>query len=375
MTTQNLSHRQVASLIKALGHTRTVIVQGEAGSGKTSLLYELRADPMFAGFYSPGPVDCTQLSDGSVFMPDIDRSRGVARELPNERFGLSEENHRGVKGAMPALICLDEIAKTRQFIKDTLAPILYERRIGDLYYPEKSVVFGCTNLSDEGLGDSMQAHLRNRIVLVTMRKPTKEEWVTDFAVPRTLHESVIAAAEQHPNVFDSFLDYRAGGKFASQNRAKHNPYIADPTDAMQEQVVTPRSLHAASDVVATRGQIDDMTMQAALAGAVGAPFAAVIMSMIRFGDQLPAYERVIADPAGAPIATNPTAQIVQCFQFVTQAKDRDEAELLSQYVMRMRAEMKSLFVSTISHSSRLDVFAMSATFGKMLTEYRNFLGA
>jgi len=370
-----LSHKQVAALIKALGHTRTVIVQGEAGSGKTSLLYELRADPQFAGYYSPGPVDCTQLSDGSVFMPDIDRSRGVARELPNERFGLSEENHAGTEGAVPALICLDEIAKARQFVKDTLAPILYERRIGNLYYPKKSVVFGCTNLSDEGLGDSMAAHLRNRVVVVTMRKPTKDEWVGDFAVPNNLDANIIAAVEQYPLVFQSFMDYRPGGAHASKPLAKDNPYIADPANAAQDQVVTPRSLHAASDVVKTRARVDDHTLQAALEGTVGAPFAARIVSTIRFGDQLPPFGQVLADPMGAPIATNPTAQIVQVFQFITQVTNKEDAERVAQYVTRMREEMKSLFVSIAANSARLENFAMSATFGKLLAAYRNFLGA
>src|ERR1035437_2156497 len=131
-----LNATQVVSLIKAVGHKRTVLVEGEAGSGKTSLHYELAADPQFKGYYTPKPVDCTQLSDGSVWMPDIDRSRGVSRELPNERFGVNDENHKGVEGARPALICLDEIAKTRQFIKDGLAPIVYERQVGDYEMPE-----------------------------------------------------------------------------------------------------------------------------------------------------------------------------------------------------------------------------------------------
>jgi hypothetical protein len=98
--------------------------------------------------------------------------------------------------------------------------------------------------------------------------------------------------------------------------------------------------------------------------------------MIRFGDQLPAYERVIEDPAGAPLPTNPTAQVVQCFQFIKQVKDKEEAEACSEYVMRMRAEMKSLFVNSVANSNiKLAMFARSATFNKALAENRAFLGA
>ena len=185
--TKPLGRKQVYNLIKAVGHKRTVLVEGEAGSSKTALHYDMAKDPAFRGFYMPKPIDCTQLSDGSVWMPDIDRSRGVSRELPNERFGVNDENHKGVDGARPAVICLDEIGKTRQFIKDVLAPIVYERRVGNYELPEGSIVFGCTNLTDEGLGDHMQAHLRNRLIIVQMRKPTKDEWVQDFAIPNALN--------------------------------------------------------------------------------------------------------------------------------------------------------------------------------------------
>lgn len=370
-----LSARQVKSLIKAVGHKRTVLVEGEAGTGKTSIHYALAADPQFAGYYAPKPIDCTQLSDGSIVMPDIDRSRGVARELPNERLGVNDENHRGVKDATPVLMCFDEIAKSRQFIKDIIAPIVYERRVGNYMFPEGSVVWGATNLSEEGLGDMLQAHLRNRIIIVQMRKPTKDEWVQDFALPMNLNENVIAAAEMYPLVFNSFLDYRPGGSFAGKALRKDNPYINDPADAAQEQVVTPRSLHAASDIVAEMGHMDGQTLQAALAGTVGAPFAANIMSMIRFGENLPAFDRVVADPGGAPLPTNPTAQIVQVFQFLTQVKDKEAAEACSVYVTRMREEMQSLFVNSVVNSAKMDKFALSKTFGLSLAKNRQYLGA
>lgn len=370
-----LSARQVTALIKAVGDKRTVLVEGEAGSGKTSMHYALAADPQFANYYAPKPVDCTQLSDGSVWMPDIDRSRGVSRELPNERFGVNDDNHKGMDGARPVLLCLDEIGKTRQFIKDVLAPIVYERRVGNYEMPEGSVIFGCTNLTEEGLGDHMQAHLRNRLTIVQMRKPTKDEWVQDFALPRGLNENVVAAVQMYPMVFESFTDYKTGGTHSGKSIRKDNPYISNPGDAGQLQVVTPRSLHACSDIVDRRDRMDDYTMQAALAGTVGEAFAANILSMIRFGDQLPAYERVIADPLGAPVPTNPTAQIVQVFQFIKQVADKEEAEAVSQYTERMRAEMKSLFANSVANSgSRLSNFAMSATFGRILTENRQFLG-
>ena len=174
---QFLSASQVVSLIAAIGDKRTVIVEGENGIGKTALFHALRKLPKFADHIAVQPIDCTQLSDGSVWMPDLDRENGVSRELPNERFGVSAFNQLGVNNSKPILVGLDEIAKAPQFIKNVLAPIIYERRVGNLSMPEGSVVVCFTNLSIEGLGDSIQAHLRNRLVFVKMRKPSADEWV------------------------------------------------------------------------------------------------------------------------------------------------------------------------------------------------------
>lgn len=369
-----LSSRQVKELIKAVGPLRTILVQGPAGSGKTSIHHALAKDPVFAGYHAPKPIDCTQLSDGSVWMPDIDRTRGVSTELPNERFGVSEENRKGVDNSKPVLICLDEIAKTRQFIKDVLAPIVYERRVGNYEMAPGSVVFGCTNLSEEGLGDSMQAHLRNRLVIVNMRAPTKDEWIQDFAIPNDVSAEILAAVETHPMVFDSFIDFLPGGSKAGRNQKADNPFIHNPADASQGQFVTPRSLHAASDIVKLRSAFDEATLLEALAGTVGAPFAAQIVTMIRFGDQLPAYDRVVADPGGTKVPDNVMACVVQIFQFLKQVKDRDEAEQISTYIARMKAEMKALFVNAVANSSQLDKFGLSPTFAAQLAQNRQFIG-
>lgn len=373
--TTTLNAKQIVSLIKSIGAERTVLIEGNAGIGKTSIYYALKADPAFASYHFPGVIDCTQLSDGSVWMPDIDRTRGVSRELPNERWGVSEENHAGIEGSTPTVLCLDEIAKTRQATKDMLAPIIYERRLGNLRMVPGSIVFGCTNLSEEALGDNVQAHLRNRLIVVRQRPPTKDEWINDFAIPNKLHEEVIAAASMYPMVFESFTDYLPGGSKAGKRLSAENPYIADPSNAAQGQVVTPRSLHAASDILHRKSGMDEQTLQMALAGTVGAAFAANIVSMMRFGEQLPAYERVISDPENCPLSTNATACCVQVFQFLRNVQNKEEAEAISVYVSRMKAELKSLFVNAVVNSPAMPKFALSATYGASLRENRKFLGS
>jgi hypothetical protein len=368
---QFLSASQVVSLIAAVGDKRTVIVEGENGIGKTALFHMLRKLPKFADHIAVQPIDCTQLSDGSVWMPDLDRENGVSRELPNERFGVSASNQLGVNNSKPILVGLDEIAKAPQFIKNVLAPIIYERRVGNLSMPEGSVVVCFTNLSIEGLGDSIQAHLRNRLVFVKMRKPSADEWVK-WATDNRVNPMIIAFVSNEPRVMQSFLDYEKGGMFEGKDLSKDNGFIFNPK-SMQLAYATPRSLVAASDILdAGLGVLDDDTLEAALVGTVGATTAQALSSFIRFGREICEYSRVIKSPDTAPLSDNPTAQLIQVFQFVTRVADRSEAEAIVKYVWRMRAEMQSIFCNTVATSQRVAMFATINEFGRMLAEHKIF---
>ena len=368
---QFLSASQVVSLVAAIGDKRTVIVEGENGIGKTALFHALRKLPKFANHIAVQPIDCTQLSDGSVWMPDLDRENGVSRELPNERFGVSAFNQLGVNNSKPILVGLDEIAKAPQFIKNVLAPIIYERRVGNLSMPEGSVVVCFTNLSIEGLGDSIQAHLRNRLVFVKMRKPSADEWVK-WATDNRVNPMIIAFVSNEPRVMQSFLDYEKGGMFEGKDLSKDNGFIFNPK-SMQLAYATPRSLVAASDILdAGIGVLDDDTLAAALTGTVGATTAEALSSFIRFGREICEYSRVIKSPDTAPLSDNPTAQLIQVFQFVTRVADRTEAEAIVKYVWRMRAEMQSIFCNTVATSQRVAMFATINEFGRMLAEHKIF---
>jgi hypothetical protein len=367
-----LTFSQVLALIAAVGDKRTVIVEGENGIGKTALFHALKALPKFANHIAVDPIDCTQLSDGSVWMPDLDRENGVSRELPNERFGVSRSNQLGVNNAQPIITFLDEVAKAPQFIKNVLAPIIYERRVGNYHMPEGSVVFCATNLAVEGLGDSIQAHLRNRLVFVKMRKPTADEWKQWAIDSGKVHSSVIAFVDQYPQVMDSFLDYDKGGKYEGKDLSKDNGMIFNPKSTALAYA-TPRSLVAASDILFSGdGVLDDDTLECALTGTIGAVAAQNLASFIRFGRDICPLARVLKDPATAPISENPTAQLVQVFQFVTRVDNRDDANKVVEYVWRMRGEMQSIFCNTVAKSSRTGLYVTLASFGKMLAAHKIF---
>lgn len=374
-----LTFNQVLNAIVNTGDIRTIIVQGENGIGKTALFHAMKKMPQFSNHIAIDPVDCTQLSDGSVWMPDIDREHGVSRELPNERFGVSKTNQKGVNGARPILVGFDEIAKARQYIKDTIAPVIYERRLGNYHLPEGSYVVGFTNLAVEGLGDSIQAHLRNRLVILKMRKPTAEEWITNFALPRGLNANVIAFVNENPQVMDSFIDYEQGGKYEGKNLSKDNGMIFNPK-VQQDAYASPRSLHAASDVLDRNdGKVDDDTLDALLVGTIGQVAAHSLGAFVRLGHAVTPFERVVHDPVNAPLMDNSGAQLVQVFQFITKTKDRTQADAVLQYVARMKEEMQSVFCTQVANSANTAAstvhFATNARFQSMLAKHRIYFGS
>lgn len=366
-TNEFLSHKQVVDLIKAVGATRTVIVMGENGIGKTALHTALCQDSKFDNHIKIKPIDSTQLSDGSLTMPDLDRERGVSTELPNERLGVSKFNRKGVDGSRPVLGMFDEIAKVPQFVKNMLAPVLYERRIGNYLMPEGSVWFAATNLSFEGLGDSLQAHLRNRLIVVKMRKATTTEWLNNYAIPNGLNPVMLACVEEYPMIGDSFIDYMKGGKYEGKDLEKDNPHIFNPK-VVQDAYASWRSIHAACDILDVMDQFDSDTLRRALEGTVGKSFASVLDSFIRFGQQLPPINSILSAPDTAPIPSNKIAQQVQVFQFITRTEDRDQAQAFTKYVMRLQPEMQSLFCRRVADSQRVGLFTTVTEFGRMLAD-------
>ena len=361
-----LSHKQVANFIKNIGPKRTVLVLGENGIGKTALYHTLAQDPDFDNHIKVDPIDCTQLNDGSLFMPDLDRERGVSTELPNERLGVGKHNHKGLEGARPVLGMFDEVAKVPQFVKNMIAPMIYEKRVGKYKWPERSVWFAGSNLGVEGLGDLIQAHLRSRQIVVYMRKANAAEWINEFAIPRGLNPILLACVEENPMVLDSFIDYLPGGKYAGRDMEKDNPMPFNPK-ITQDAYASPRTLHAASDVLDIMDKIDGQTLRAALEGTVGKPFASVLDSFIRFGQQLPPINQIKANPDTAPIPSNKIAQQVQVFQFITRTQDRDDAQAFSKYMLRLQPEMQSLFCRRVADSERFVMYTSVVEFGTMLT--------
>lgn len=334
MSELQLSITQCLNLICASGADKTYIVEGPMGSGKSSMVK--MAEARFGDKYNYVTVDCTQLDVGDVQIPDVDRANGVTRFVPNQLFVGD--------GSKPMFINLDEIGKASRSVQNALLPILLERRVGCVKLPAGSIVFGCTNLGAEGVGDMFQPHARNRVSFLTMRAPTVEEWLP-WGMQNVVPPAMLAWVSETPQLLHTFERYP---------NPDSNSYIFHPK-AQRRSFVTPRSLYLASidlrdDVRAAVGD-PDATL-AALAGNLGPKAALDLMAFVQLADQMPAWDSIIKAPEVATLATdNAAALVVTVFSCVARVEKKTLAPVLT-YIKRMPTEIQCMFATQLLRSGK-----------------------
>ncbi len=327
-----MNHAEVYKLLEAVAHDTTVVVKGSMGIGKSSLFAKLKENfPEHHPFF----LDCTQVTDGSLFMPDVDRVRGVSTELINERLNLGPHNNLYSENPKPLLICFDEIGKMGQYYKNLIAPIVYERRLHNWYLPKGSIVFCTTNLDIEGLGDDIQPHLKNRLLFVRLVKPTATEFLA-YEGPKGLHPLIYAAVSNTPQCLLEFDDEAARGI----------PYIYNPLeDSEQENFVTPRSLKEASKALHNLERagvvLEESTdfLTETMTGAVGAAFANVITRQALLLNSLPTVNQIVNDPLTTEIPEHTVLQLMVANKLVWSVNDNKGRAAALVYLKRLHSEV------------------------------------
>ena len=183
---KSITLKQASKLIQANPETR-FLLEGEPGIGKSSLLESIAKDMGYEYAY----IDVPNMDLGDIAMPVIDHETKTTKYYPNARFKIHE--------GKPLVIMLDEFTKGADPVKNMLHPMLEKAnpRLGDTPIPKENIVFLTGNLSTDGVGDSLKAHSRNRLVPVLIRKPDAEEWI-EWAINKGLEPEVIAWVNRFP---------------------------------------------------------------------------------------------------------------------------------------------------------------------------------
>lgn len=336
---KSITLKQAANLIRTNPETR-FLLQGEPGIGKSSLLEAIANGLGYEYAY----IDVPNMDLGDIAMPVIDHDTKTTHYYPNARFKIHE--------GKPLVIMLDEFTKGADPVKNMLHPMLEKAnpRLGDRTLPKdgpkQTIVFLTGNLTTDGVGDSLKAHSRNRIVPVTIQKPTAEEWI-EWGINKGIEPEVLAWVNQYPHVLASYTD-------AAQ---ADNPYIYNPRKPMNA-FVSPRSLETASNIVRTRKQNDPDTVIAALSGAIGEAGARDMQAYIDFADQLPTWEDTIKDPKHTKIPTSPGACAIVVFGAISRIT-KDTITPFMEYLQRFEAEWQAVFAINIAKTPSKQSIAFS----------------
>lgn len=358
MSTINLGSsvtlKQFADAIATVGDQVTIIGQGEPGIGKSAMLKVLaKRFPEYETAY----IDCTLLDLGDFALPYTVEENGkrVTRFAPNARFKF--------QSGKPVIIMLDEIGKAMKSVKNVLLTLMNEGRIGDEYVPAGSKIFGTTNLASDAVGDSLEAHARNRVCFTTIRKPhagfnadgtiDQDSWGM-WAVDNEIDPIVLAWVKQSPHCLESYTD----------PAQKDNGLIYQPSRAGQTAFVTPRSLEKASHIVKQRHVLGDLVTQTLLAGTVGDAAAKEMIAFFTVVDKLPTWEAIVTDPKGAKVP-GPTDVIAKCmivFSALTRV-DEKTIDAWIDYAERLDLEWQAMFAkSGMKSSSKQSILARNNKF-------------
>jgi hypothetical protein len=318
---------QIENAILKGGSKRTILVQGHMGTGKSSLLKALaKALPD----HTPCYFDCTTKDLGDITIPQLQTidDQGYVRYVTNEELGL----HLG----KPLILMIDEYGKANPAVKNAMLKLMLEREMGSNKF--RGVMFATTNLGAEGVGDLLPPHARNRITVVTSRKPTNMEWI-EWGVSNGVDHTLLGWCKDNPQLFYSFEDVKD---------PESNPYIFHPKQ-QRTAFVTPRSLEAASDWLKLRETMDDQTMTALLMGTIGERAAMDLMAFVKLSDQLPSLESIKKDPMNAKVPDSSAAVCMVVYRTLS-VIDRDWVDAWMDYLMRLDKEAQGMFANGVRNA-------------------------
>jgi len=335
--TNRISLQEAAQLIAAIGTTNTVLLKGEKGIGKSSIMKML---PEYLGAgYEYAYFDMGTKSEGDTAIPFPDKERKVMEFFINTALKL----HSG----KPVVIMLDEFGKAPRSIQNMMHTLLEvdNKRIQDTMLPAGSIVFLTTNLSEEGLGDMLLDHSIDRLTVVEVRKSNAVEWLP-WAAENNIHPALMAWVDQTPTVLASFRD---------DDFDQDNPYVYNPK-RVQGKTITPRSLELGSNVIWAKDKISQNALTCALVGTIGSAGANDIASFLAYQDEIPTRESIINTPDTAAIPTSAGAIITLLFN-LERAVDGDTLAPIMKYVTRLDAEHQAVFCTALARSKSKQTIA------------------
>ena len=306
-------------LISAVGEHISVILKGEPGIGKSSVLKALQA--MHGDKYDYIYVDCPVMDLSDIVMRIPNHDTKSLESYVSSLFKLDSPK--------PKIIMLDEFSKTNKLLQTLFTRLLLERCLGDNDLRKThpgTILFGTGNHATDGVGDSMLAHAGNRVMIVPVNKPNAVRW-NIWASLNGISRSIRAWVAMNPKALASWYD---GGQ-------DDNEFILRPGNK-QLSFVSNRSLAQVDVVVKNKDKFNDRVFKAALAGTCGMAFANSFDAFVKMDKELVSVKDVIADPDSIPMPEKPAVLFMMMFNAVDTIETQDDLSSFMKFVNRIKSE-------------------------------------
>lgn len=341
----SMTIKELRKFIPIVGKELTVIIQSEPGCGKTSLL-AMMAEDNGDEWRKPGDVcpddkwdyiyvDCPVKDMSDIGMTIPVHATKTLEYYVSSLFCLDSPK--------PKMILLDEALKAPKLMQIIYTRLMLERMVGDVPLTRGSVIFASSNNVSDGVGDSVMAHVGNRVCIVPMSKPTMNDWLEWAGHPQTMISRIVRA---FVGVFPRCLaSYKDSGQ-------EDNPYIFKPNNGVVS-FVSPRSLAKCDVIVRNRDILGENATRVALAGTIGASAAGDMMAFLSVEKSLASMEEILASPTTVAMPNATAAQLMLMFQAVDTVKTQDELSNFMVFVERMNSsEVQSIFFTMMCRNPK-----------------------
>ena len=332
-TTTSLNINECARLIETVGSTTTVLVLGEMGIGKTAILKEL-AKRLPA--YRPIYLDAPNITRGDLFIQMPDRDTKAIEEYLTSMIDFNDPR--------PVILMIDELLKVLRMDKPMYTRLILERVLGSRKLPEGSLVFATSNQVTDGVSDSIEAHIANRLCIVTMRKASASEWLL-WAAENGISALTRSCVAMNPRIGASYTD-------GSGNELIFHPKTNPVTFASW------RSIANADNVIRNRAVLGEAVVHAGVAGLCGEPFAQLMSAFTKLEKELVSAESVLADPLGTSVPEKPAALWMTMFNLCDAVKTQDDMTAACTFIARTQSrELESVFYTMVLNRTSTAVIA------------------
>lgn len=302
--------RVAASILsKTVAASIPTLLVGSPGIGKSDIGEQV-ADKLNCLYITSHPVIEDETDQNG--MPSVNKKEGYAEWLP------FEEKYNLLNATEDTLWHIEDIGQARPAMQASYMKTLLNRTIGNKKLPDCVKIMASTNGRTDRAGvGGMLEPVKGRFEILHV-KPDLNSWVEDFALPQGIHHAIVSCLRLRPEIF-----------------ARFEP-TADITNSP-----TPRGwarVNALMDIGLAAGE-----QVPAFAGAVGEGAAVEYTGHLRIYQELPSFDEIVLDPAGAPVPESPAANYAIAGA-VAHGATRENVGRVLQYLQRLEPEFGVLGV-------------------------------